>query len=287
MKPTSLAITSVAFIILLTAAASAMNSPTPTNGTANIQVTTVTYKGKYDPKHIGAIWIENANGQFVKSIKVWAKKRIKHLIKWTAASKSNTVDATTSATLKNHQSHAVTWDCTDVSGAVVPDGAYKVFIEFTEDNSNSSGKPPGKWTQIAFQKGSSNQSLTPPDETYFKNLKLTYTSGSGSPTTSISGKVTADNTGNAISDATLRLKEGNSIRYEIKSGSQGVYTFNSIQSGSYTLECSKPGYKTWSENISISSGQQLTSKNIVLTAESGGDTTPPAPPKNVIVSTQN
>ena len=56
-----------------------------------------------------------------------------------------------------------------MSGNVVPDGAYHVYIEFTEQDAA------GKWTQIDFQKSSTPVDLSPPDEAYFVQKHLTFT----------------------------------------------------------------------------------------------------------------
>jgi hypothetical protein len=123
----------------------------------HFQFTTVTYHGKYSPKNIGAVWIETAQGQFVKSLNVWAAKRINNLIKWKAASGGNKVDAVTAATASNHGPHAADWDCTDVNHQPVPDGPYRLRLEFTEEDSAQLIWPPGPSTAIDFTKGSPTQ----------------------------------------------------------------------------------------------------------------------------------
>lgn len=248
----------------------------------SFQVRTESYDGKYGPKHVGAIWVEDSQNRFVKSLEVWAKKRIQHLIKWQAASGENTVDAVTSATLRSHQTHDVAWNCTDVNGAQVADGTYKIYVEYTEDNSNKSGKPPGKWTVVEFAKGTTGQTMAPPDETYFKDMQLIYsTGGGGTPPISISGTVKEAGSNNSISGATVQLKSGSTISYEINSDSAGFYKFSDIQAGGYTLVCAKSGYTTWTGTVSVNAGQQIAGQDISLTKETGVDTTPPKPPQNI------
>jgi hypothetical protein len=48
-------------------------------------VLTVAQGGKYQPKNIGAIWVQDSAGRFVKSLEVWAKQRRKYLTKYNAA----------------------------------------------------------------------------------------------------------------------------------------------------------------------------------------------------------
>jgi hypothetical protein len=137
----------------------------------SIRLTTVTYNGQYAPRNVGAIWIEDSTGKFVKSVKVWAAARKQYLTNWQTSSAGNTVDAVTSATITTHQTHNVTWNCTDVNKAVVANGNYRVRFEFTEANAT------GKVTAVNFTKGTSSQTITPANETNFTNMQLVFTAG--------------------------------------------------------------------------------------------------------------
>ena len=245
------------------------------DGTVTFQVKTISYGGKYSEKNIGAIWVEDSQGQFVKTLKVWAKKRKQHLIKWGAVSNENDVDAITSATIRSHEIHSVTWDCTDTDSSNVPDGPYKIYVEFTEDNSNKDGQPPGKWTVVEFAKGAAPQNINPPDETYFQNVELVYTISSIA-SASISGTVKDEQTNATLENATIQLKLGNDTVYEINSDAAGFYIINDVQPGNYTLVAFKPGYVALNEEVTLNSGEQLT-KDVGMTPEA--DTAPPSPPK--------
>lgn len=144
-----------------------------TDGTLNFSVRTVTYGGRYAPRNSGVIWITNAANQFVKTIKVWAQPYRYTLIRWNASSGGNTTGAITGASLNNHQLHNVTWNWTNSQGVQVPDGEYKVNVEFTEHNATSSNM--GKFKQITFTKGANPVTLTIPNETYFQNMSLIWT----------------------------------------------------------------------------------------------------------------
>ncbi|MFQ5823035.1 MAG: DUF2271 domain-containing protein [bacterium] len=261
-----------------------LNAVTGAEGTVTFQVRTVSYGGEYAEKNIGAIWVEDSQNKFVKTLNLWAAKRKGHLIKWNAASGGNVVDAVTSATLRTHETHNVTWNGTDINGNRVPDGTYKILVEFTEDNSNKSGQPPGKWTSIEFSKGSSPQNITPANETYFKDMELVY-AATNSTNTSMNGTVQDAATGAPLENATVQLKEGNVVRYEITSNASGLYSINNIQAGTYKLVCSKQGYETWMEDVNFNAGEPINGKNILLTPTS--DTTAPSPPKNVRVELNN
>lgn len=134
-----------------------------------LDFTTVTFKGEYAPKNVGAVWITNDQNVFVKTLERWAVKRSKYLVKWKAASGSNVVDAVTGATRSKHGPHSLSWDGTDVSGNLVPDGTYRVYMEFTEKNGA------GPWTSIDVVKGASPADITPADLAAFTGQHVTYT----------------------------------------------------------------------------------------------------------------
>ena len=139
----------------------------------SVSVTTVTDNGNYSPRNIGAIWIANGSGAFVKTLAAWAAQRIRHLTMWgsvtaTAGLSRNTVDAVTGATLSMHETHNVSWNCTDTAGRIVPDGPYRVYLEMTDQNAS------GPNAFVAFKKAPMSQTLMPPDATYFKHLSLVF-----------------------------------------------------------------------------------------------------------------
>ncbi len=105
----------------------------------DVSVTTTAPGGKYRPRNVGAIWIADSSGRFVKSLDVWGNRRLSHVTAWNAATKTagaagNKVDAVTSATLSTHRAHNVTWDCQDYKGEVMPDDTYRVYFEVTDSN---------------------------------------------------------------------------------------------------------------------------------------------------------
>lgn len=138
------------------------------SGELTFTIRTVTNNGTYSPKHVLAIWVEDLNG-FVKTRKAMANQRKQYLYTWKAASDYNVVDAITGSTLTSHQTHTVTWDCTDLDGEIVPDGDYVVWTEFTDKHAQ------GPLYNITFTKGPNAQSMTPADETYFKDIELEFT----------------------------------------------------------------------------------------------------------------
>ena len=137
------------------------------SGVMTFTVRTVSAGGNYSPKHVLAIWIEDANG-FVKTRLARANTRKQYLVKWRAASNYNTIDATTGATLPTHQTHTVSWNCSDLQGNELPDGDYNVYVEFTDKNGA------GPFKMLTFTKGPDPQHLTPANETYFKDMDLEW-----------------------------------------------------------------------------------------------------------------
>ncbi|MDA3844347.1 MAG: DUF2271 domain-containing protein, partial [Candidatus Kapabacteria bacterium] len=142
-------------------------------GSVNVEFTTATYWGEFAPDHIIAVWVEDSEGIFIRTLQIWTQEKSKHLIRWNNASNGNKVDAITSATLRSHKQMSVAWDCTDLHGEFVPDGTYKIVIELTEDASEKDKKI-GKFIEMDFVKGGENISKTYNEEN-FKDVTLSYT----------------------------------------------------------------------------------------------------------------
>ncbi len=139
----------------------------PTMCQFTFSFTTQDNGGRFSPKDVEATWIEGPNNQFIKTLEKHAFVRQFYLSQWNQSSGGNTVDAVTSATeCCQPQTHNVKWNCTDISGNPVPAGTYHIYFEFTEDDHA------GPVGHVDFQVGKS-QNLNPPDQQYFKNMKLT------------------------------------------------------------------------------------------------------------------
>jgi hypothetical protein len=131
-------------------------------------VTTTSANGNYAPRNVGAIWVSDANDRFVKTLKVWANARRKHLNRWIAASGQNTTDAVTGATLSNHGARNATWDCSDVKHQPVPYGAYRMNVEFTERNGA------GPTTSIPFDRSPEAAPVSAADQGNFKGARIQW-----------------------------------------------------------------------------------------------------------------
>lgn len=156
---------------------------TATAGSLMVDFMSVGNSGEYAPRNVGAVWIETSSGTFVKTIARWAGTRAGHLTRWTAASggwgggfffatggnPGDEMDAVSSATLRSHQQHTLTWNMHDVNGAIVADGGYKLVIEVTESERKASSV-----AEIDFEKGAAPVSLSPSDQGPYSGLTLTY-----------------------------------------------------------------------------------------------------------------
>ena len=78
-----------------------------TEGTLTVSLTTSSAGGNYSPRNIVAIWIEDDNGNFVKTLMAYANVRKTHLNTWEASTSAagsiyNVVDAITGVTKTSH-----------------------------------------------------------------------------------------------------------------------------------------------------------------------------------------
>ena len=70
----------------------------PARGSVTIRYTTLDQGGTFSPRNVGAAWVEDSSGAFVKTLDRWAAVSANRLSAWRAASNGNVVDAVTSAT---------------------------------------------------------------------------------------------------------------------------------------------------------------------------------------------
>ncbi|MBK9033911.1 MAG: DUF2271 domain-containing protein [Myxococcales bacterium] len=131
-----------------------------------IVVRTTPFGGRYQPKNIGAIWIETASGQYVKTVKRWANRRLRYLTRYNAASGGDVTDAITGATLTSHITHDVTWNLTDRTHCEVPAGNYRVVMELTDQDAA------GASVVLPFTKGTSGAVSMPAQTAQFHDLVL-------------------------------------------------------------------------------------------------------------------
>jgi hypothetical protein len=129
-------------------------------------VTTSAAGGRYQPRNIGAIWIENSSGKLVKSLEVWAGIRRRYLTRYAAALSGSAVDVTASATLSSHRAHHATWNMKDKSGAAASPGRYTLVMELTDADTT------GRSNTVEFDTSAGPLSLMPASAASFSSMQL-------------------------------------------------------------------------------------------------------------------
>lgn len=146
--------------------------------TLTVSFTTMqTLRPEFAPKNVLVVWVEDANGNFVKTIGRWAGQRYYDLVNWTAKAGYDT-DAVTGATRSNHNgTPQATWNMTNRAGQTVADGTYRIRIELADRSSpTASNNNLGTFT---FDKnGTASTQSTSGGR--FSNVTITY---SGRPVT--------------------------------------------------------------------------------------------------------
>lgn len=133
------------------------------------RVTTLPQGGRYAPKNIGAIWVEDEEGRWIKTLARWAGRRMRYLAAFNAANPEKDItDAITSATLRMHETHEVTWDLRDVEGKLVPDGSYAIVVEVSDRDSA------GRTLTVPFAKSGEPNTVRIEDSAYFAAVELAY-----------------------------------------------------------------------------------------------------------------
>lgn len=87
----------------------------------------------YAPNNVGAVWITDPQGAFIRTVAVWGPGYWNFAETWVKQSNGSRVDIVSGATRKNHAIPVeADWDCKDKNGARVPAGSYRLNVEFTE-----------------------------------------------------------------------------------------------------------------------------------------------------------
>lgn len=147
-----------------------------TDGLVTFNFQLVQDGGKYKPKHVVAVWVTSPSGAFVKTLRKdgsgWTGEGTSHLTQWqTARGGSTVLDGYSGATITTYNATTVTWNCRDASNALMADGTYKFWVEFTEANAQGPYTAGG----LAWTKGSTVYSNNYADQTYITGLKVVFT----------------------------------------------------------------------------------------------------------------
>jgi hypothetical protein len=157
------------FILLLLTGYTIAQTP----GTLTVMASTSSAGGNYAPRNIVAVWIEDDQGNFIKTLMAYAQTRRTHLNTWEASTTAagspfNTVDAITGPTRNSHGTRTSTWDGTDVEGNVVDDGTYHVWMELTDKNGT------GNFSSFSFSKGLVVINLNPLNVPSFSSISINW-----------------------------------------------------------------------------------------------------------------
>ncbi len=145
-----------------------------------------TSNGRYAPKHVLAVWVEDAAGKFVRTLMKYGSRREVYLRGWKATSLdasriASMPDVISGATRSSHAQRIVTWAQTDHAGAPMPDGTYKLRMELTDwDSPSMSGNNEGS---VTFEVRGSESHMSAPDTGGFSAITVDYVPGSGGTVT--------------------------------------------------------------------------------------------------------
>jgi hypothetical protein len=139
-----------------------------TDCNVTVQFTTISTGLGYPPNNVLAVWVETGGGEFVRSLKVMANHNKSLLFTWLDASSGNVIDAITGATKTEHSPESIIWNCKDTSQVVVPDGDYKIIVEFTEEHAQ------GPLLEIPFKKNTVSSDSVFANAANFTNISINY-----------------------------------------------------------------------------------------------------------------
>ena len=117
----------------------------PPASVVDVVFRTAPFGGRFSPRNVGAVWIEDEAGRFVRTLEQWGQIRQRYLVAFLESSDGNVVDAVTGATLRAHERHAASWDLRDAARCPVGGARYRVRLELTDRNG------PGASLEVPFE----------------------------------------------------------------------------------------------------------------------------------------
>lgn len=158
-----------------------------TDGTVQLNATITDYPGNGDD-HWTVVWVTTDSGTFIKTLwkqgpsSMTSSHWNKHCRVWyeaknnTANGGNNVVDGYTSGSAKNYTSTSNNpidpeWDCRDKNNNLVPDGNYKFWIQYAEDD----GQGPSTSSGLRWTKGPASATSNYPNQgANFINMSVTW-----------------------------------------------------------------------------------------------------------------
>jgi len=148
---------------------------------------TKTANGKYAPRNIVAVWVEDGQGAFVKTIGRWSATRTSHLVNWIAASGQDN-DAVSGATRSNHNNRlTASWD---LNGAA--NGTYTLKVELCENNTSAGNAAQNPVASFRFDVDGNYRSEMGLTASNVLNASIDYTPSAGDGTGSAEFACPAD-----------------------------------------------------------------------------------------------
>jgi hypothetical protein len=213
-----------------------------TPGSVSLTATISDYVGKSgSTAHWTVAWITTGSGAFVKTVWLQGTKYAVTSTQWNThcpqwwAAKENTAnggnnivaDGYTSATAANYSVGAnnpidPVWDCRDASNNLVPDGDYKLWIQYAED----SGAGPAFTTGLLWTKGPAVFSQTypaqgatgsPTNGSNFTSPSIVWTPSTVAPTITSAAPPSTGEQGTSYSH-TLAAAGSTPISYSVTAG---------------------------------------------------------------------
>lgn len=142
------------------------------------------------PQHWTVVWVTKADGTFVRTIRkqgesygshwndhcnVWYGAVAGNAARYTVATDGFT-GATASSYTAPNSPFTQTWNCKDASGATVPDGTYKIWIQYAEDDDSKFG--PVTTNGLTWTKGPTASTVNPANQgTNFTSMSIKWTPG--------------------------------------------------------------------------------------------------------------
>ena len=171
------------FAVMLGLGAGTTELLAQTDGTAQLEATILNYVGTSGTRHWTVAWVTTESGTFIKTLWKQGPSNFpshygQHLGVWnTARAGSTALDGYTSATASNYDppnNNPVdpVWNCRDASNALVPDGNYKFWIQYAEDD----GQGPYTTSGLLWTKGPAPATTPYPNQgANFSNMSVTWT----------------------------------------------------------------------------------------------------------------
>lgn len=140
------------------------------------------------PEHWTVVWVTKDDGTFVRTIRKQGESYSSHwndhcdawytAVAGNAARYTVATDGYTGATASTYTTpnspFTQTWNCKDASGATVPDGTYKIWIQYAENDDSAPGPVT---TGLTWTKGATASTVTPANQGTITNISIAWTPG--------------------------------------------------------------------------------------------------------------